>query len=94
MGLWSQMASQHASSIPVFWGHGSIDPLIKYQFCKDSSDFLINSLGIPLSTTVGECKGLSYNIYDGMGHTTNQKELDDLKTWIKKAIPEVGRPSI
>lgn len=87
------MSSQHASSIPVFWGHGSIDPLVKFQFCKDSSEFLTKSLGIPVSNNPDECKGLSYNIYDGMGHTTNQRELDDLKAWITKAIPEDVRPS-
>ncbi|EDR12736.1 uncharacterized protein LACBIDRAFT_188773 [Laccaria bicolor S238N-H82] len=80
------MASQHAASIPVFWGHGAADPLVKYQFCKDSADFLTQTLGMPLAPT-GECKGLSYNIYEGMGHTTTQKELDDLREWIKKAIP-------
>lgn len=87
------MSSQHASSIPVFWGHGSIDPLVKFQFCKDSSEFLTKSLGIPVSTNPDECKGLSYNIYDGMGHTTNQRELNDLKAWITKAIPADVRPS-
>ncbi|KAF5387949.1 hypothetical protein D9615_000666 [Tricholomella constricta] len=85
------MASPHASSMPVFWGHGSVDPLVKFQFCKDSAEFLTKQLGIPLATTPGECKGLSYNIYDGMGHTTNQKELDDLKAWIQKALP--GKPA-
>ncbi|KAF8076711.1 Phospholipase/Carboxylesterase-domain-containing protein [Lyophyllum atratum] len=87
------MASPHASKIPVFWGHGSIDPLIKFQFCKDSSEFLTKELGIPLLTTPGEVKGLSYNIYEGMGHTTCQQELDDLKAWIKKALPKKASSS-
>ncbi|RDB20092.1 Acyl-protein thioesterase 1 [Hypsizygus marmoreus] len=82
------MASPNSASIPVFWGHGSNDPLVKFQFCKDSSDFLTKQLGMPTSNSVEECKGLTYNIYEGMGHTTNPKELDDLKTWIKKAIPK------
>ncbi|KAG5648792.1 hypothetical protein DXG03_000141 [Asterophora parasitica] len=84
------MASPHASSIPVFWGHGSVDPLVKFQFCKDSSEFLTSQLGIPLvpNQPPNENKGLSYNIYDGMGHTTNQRELDDLKAWIKRALRE------
>ncbi|KAG6845437.1 hypothetical protein H0H87_009345 [Tephrocybe sp. NHM501043] len=82
------LASSHASSIPVFWGHGSIDALVKLQFCKSSADFLTEQLGIPRSTTIGEAKGLSYHMYEGMGHTTNQQELDDLRAWIKKALPQ------
>lgn len=82
------IASPHASGTPVFWGHGSIDPLVRFQFCKDSSEILTSHLGIPLLTTPDEFKGLTYNIYEGMGHTTNQKELDDLKMWIKKVLCE------
>jgi Predicted esterase len=84
------MASPHVSSIPVFWGHGSNDQLVKYQFCQDSSDFLMTSLGIPPAPASGEFRGLSYNIYDGVGHSTNQKELDDLKAWIIRALPSEG----
>jgi len=84
------MSSPHASSIPVFWGHGSNDPLVKYQFCRDSADFLTTILGMPPAPPSGEFKGLSYNIYDGVGHSTNQKELDDLKAWIIKAVPSEG----
>ncbi|KAG5639691.1 hypothetical protein H0H81_005874 [Sphagnurus paluster] len=80
------LASPHASSIPVFWGHGMVDPLVKFQFCKDSSEFLTKELGIPLVEKPGD-KGLSYNLYPSMGHTTNQKELDDLRAWIKNALP-------
>ncbi|KAG6841823.1 hypothetical protein C0991_006230 [Blastosporella zonata] len=82
------LVSSHASSIPVFWGHGSVDPLVKVQFCRSSADFLSEELAIPRSTTPGEIKGLSYHLYEGMGHTTNQKELDDLQAWIKQALPE------
>ena len=79
------MASQNATSIPIFWGAGSDDPLVKVQFSKDSSDFLIEQLGIPVAKP-GELGGLSYNLYDGVGHTTVPKELNDLKAFIKKVI--------
>jgi len=81
------MASSTASSIPVFWAHGSIDPLVKTQYFKESSDFLVQQLGMPVAKP-GDVKGLSYHLYEGIGHATTQKELDDLKEWIKKAIPK------
>jgi lysophospholipase-1 len=79
------MVSPNATSIPIFWGTGSVDPLVKAQFAKDSSDFLIEQLGIPVAKP-GGLGGLSYNIYEGMGHITVPKELEDLKAFIKKAI--------
>ena len=81
------MASPAASSIPVFWGHGSIDLLVKPEYSKDSSDFLIQQLGMPVAKPEDVRKGLSYHMYEGVGHTATQKELDDLKEWIKKIIP-------
>ena len=81
------MASSTASSIPVFWGHGSVDPLVPTKYCKESSDFLVEHLGIPVAKP-GDIKGLSYHMYEGVGHTTSTRELDELKEWIKKAIPK------
>lgn len=79
------MASPFAPSTSVFWGHGSVDPLVKPQYCKESSDFLVKELNLPVAKP-GDFKGLSYHIYDGVGHTTVPRELDDLKGWIKKVI--------
>ncbi|KAJ7118590.1 Phospholipase/Carboxylesterase-domain-containing protein [Mycena crocata] len=81
------MASEHAASIPIFWGHGSSDPLVKYEFGRSSADFVMKTLGTPEAPTTGELKGLSFNSYAGVGHSTNQKELDDLRGWLKKALP-------
>lgn len=82
------MASAHATSIPIFWGTGTLDPLVKFQYAKDSADFLVNVLGVPRAPPSGECTGLSFNAYEGLGHSTCQQELDDLKTFITKAIPQ------
>ena len=81
------MSSPTASSIPVFWGHGSIDPLVKSEYSKASSDFLVQQLGMPIARPEDVKKGLSYHVYEGVGHTATEKELDDLKEWIKRVIP-------
>ncbi|KAE9404822.1 Phospholipase/carboxylesterase [Gymnopus androsaceus JB14] len=78
--------SPHAPEIPIFWGHGSADPLVKPLFAEESVAFL-KSHGIP-EATPDEMAGISYNVYPGVGHSTNMQELDDLKTWIAKIIPE------
>ncbi|KDR84072.1 hypothetical protein GALMADRAFT_236716 [Galerina marginata CBS 339.88] len=82
-----EMASKNAASTPVFWGTGSADPLVKLQFAKMSSEFLVEQLGIPVAKD-GELKGLDYNVYDGLGHETTPQELEDLKKFIKMAIPK------
>lgn len=81
------MASQNAASTPIFWGTGKADPLVKVQFSEESSKFLIEQIGMPVAKP-GEFGGLSYNVYEGMGHATVPKELDELKAFLKKAIPE------
>ncbi|KAF9478403.1 Phospholipase/carboxylesterase [Pholiota conissans] len=81
-----EMASQNAASTPIFWGSGSADPLVKFSFVKDSVDFVINELGVPLAKP-SQFGGLSFNVYEGMGHTTIPRELDELKAFIKTAIP-------
>jgi len=81
------MASPTASSTPVFWGYGSVDPLVKSEFSKASSEFLVQQLGMPIAKPGDVKKGLSCHVYEGVGHNAPPKELDDLKDWIKKIIP-------
>lgn len=80
------MVSQNAASTPIFWGTGNVDPLVKLQFTKFSSDYLINEVGIPAAKP-GVFGGLSYNVYEGMGHATVPRELEEVKKFIANAIP-------
>jgi lysophospholipase I len=85
------MSTDHAKSLPIFWGHGTNDPLVKYQFGLESAKFLTKELGVPSTNldapdAVG-LKGLAFNSYDGVGHSTNTKELEDLNNWLKKVAP-------
>ncbi|KAF8214071.1 Phospholipase/Carboxylesterase-domain-containing protein [Mycena galopus ATCC 62051] len=79
------MVSEHAASIPIFWAQGDVDPLVKPKVARMSADLVIKEIGTPVST--GELKGLLYKTYEGVDHSTNQAELEDLKAWLKKALP-------
>jgi lysophospholipase-1 len=84
------MASAHAPTTPVFWGHGTLDPLVKYDFGQRSATFLTSQLGMSTTSLSQDVsKGLVFNSYQGIGHSTNQQELDDLQAWIKRVIPEI-----
>lgn len=84
------MSSPHANLTPVFWGHGTLDPLVKFQNARDSTQFLTSQIGTPevVTAVTGGLRGLEFHAYEGVGHATNQKELDDLKSWIKRAVPQ------
>lgn len=81
-----QMVAPHASSTAIFWGYGSDDSLIGADLTKQSLEVLESS-GIPRAQEPG-VPGLAVQRYERMGHETNLKELDDLKQFIKKWIPD------
>ncbi|KAJ8087022.1 hypothetical protein PM082_005847 [Marasmius tenuissimus] len=81
-----ETVSSYAKSTPVFWGHGTADPLVKLELANESIEAL-KSLGFTITSGVEDTKGLSYNTYAGVAHSTNLKELDDLKGWLTKVLP-------
>jgi len=86
------MSTRHAASLPIFWGHGTNDPLVKYQFGEESAHFLTKELRVPLAASLvtpdaAGLKGLAFNSYNGVGHSADPKELVDLRNWLKKVIP-------
>ncbi|KAM5542330.1 hypothetical protein V8D89_003789 [Ganoderma adspersum] len=82
------MLSEHARKIPVFWGHGTADPLVRFDRAKQSLEALENQLGIKKATpeTVLE-GGIEFHAYNGLQHSADPQELEDLKTFLKKVIP-------
>jgi len=74
------------SSIPIFWGTGAQDALVKIELSKRSVQILTEQIGVPRATP-GVLGGLTYNIYEDIGHTTNERELGELKDFIKKVLP-------
>ncbi|KAJ6519287.1 lysophospholipase I [Mycena sanguinolenta] len=57
------MVSPHASSIPIFWGHGTEDPLVTHELGRVSADFVISEFGIPPAPA----PSLSTRILDFLG---------------------------
>jgi lysophospholipase-1 len=86
-----QMMSQHAKSLPIFWGHGSGDPLVKYELCTKSVEYLKNTCGISELGAGDEGNdGIRCKVYRGMAHTSCPEELNDLKVWLSAVIPVDG----
>jgi hypothetical protein len=86
------MCSSHASSIPIFWGHGTADPLVTFDIGRTSVDFLKTALGLPQvppdAPDAATLKGVMFMQYPGLQHGAAPQELVDLKEWFKKVLPQ------
>ena len=82
---------EHAKELPIFWGHGKEDPVVRYDLGVMSVEFLTKDLGVrqapPYGTDATSLRGLSFNAYPNLGHSTTPGELDDVKSWLKKVLP-------
>jgi predicted esterase len=78
------MLSDHYKKLPIFWGHGTDDPLVRFEIGTASRDWL-HAAGVA-DAPAGE-PGLSFNAYKGVPHSTSPQELDDLKAFLVKVVP-------
>ncbi|KAF9057801.1 Phospholipase/carboxylesterase [Panaeolus papilionaceus] len=81
-----QMAQPFASSVPLFYGHGDEDPLVKPELCTKSATFLVEEVGIPRATP-DKFGGLYFHTYPNLPHSVSPKELEDFKGFIKNCLP-------
>lgn len=61
---------------PIFMGHGAVDPLVKYQWGKQTADVL---------------KGWGWSVdlktYPNLAHSADPQEIDDLEAYIQQRLP-------
>ncbi|KIY52280.1 lysophospholipase I [Fistulina hepatica ATCC 64428] len=77
-----------AERLPVFMGHGSTDPLVKIEMNTATVDYLTKELNMPKATSSeGKPTGLELHVYENMWHVASPQELEDLKSWLIRAIP-------
>ncbi|KAG0002969.1 hypothetical protein BGZ79_001966 [Entomortierella chlamydospora] len=71
------MTSKANRKTPIFWGHGTFDPVVKFDVGEDSAAFL---------------RGYKYSVdfhsYPKMGHSVCPDEINDLLEFFKKTVPE------
>lgn len=59
---------------------------MRYEFATASREYLKSELRVK-EATEEDPKGLAFNSYSGVAHSTSDKELDDLLAWLKKMLP-------
>lgn len=57
--------------------HGEEDPVVRFQYGKDSKQKLQNA-GVA---------DLQFISYPNMEHSASMDELDDVKTWLQRVLP-------
>lgn len=63
------------ANVPVFQCHGDCDPVVPYKFGQLSSSVLKTFMTNSKFTT-----------YSGLSHSSNEAELDDMKTFIEQYV--------
>ncbi|KAK4055415.1 hypothetical protein OIO90_003253 [Microbotryomycetes sp. JL221] len=72
------MMVEHAPKYPLFWGHGTDDPVVAYEWGKRSVDKL-RELG---------WNNIQFETYRGLPHSFCEPERVDFEAWLAKVIPE------
>ncbi|KAF9780322.1 Phospholipase/carboxylesterase [Thelephora terrestris] len=84
-GKVKELLGQHATTVPIFWGHGADDPLIPLEMGKFSKAEL-EKIGGKEAKEPGE-PGIFFKEYPGLAHSADTQEIDDWASWLKKVIP-------
>lgn len=85
-GKMKSMMTDAARTLPIFFGHGEKDPVVQFKYGKKSYDFLKEAL--KFKDAEGEdVKGLSWNEYPDLEHSSSPEELKDLEKWLEKVLP-------
>ncbi|KZS97848.1 Phospholipase/carboxylesterase [Sistotremastrum niveocremeum HHB9708] len=82
------MLSDHAKKLPIFMGHGTADPVVKFEIGQKSAQILTSEFGLKCaSSTAEDMTGVIFNQYDGLQHSADPRELRALLEWMGKVIP-------
>ncbi|KAF8981585.1 hypothetical protein BGZ46_002567 [Entomortierella lignicola] len=76
-----KLATPHSRKSPIFWGHGTFDPIIKIDLGEDSTELL---------------RAMKYKVdfhsYPKMGHSVCPDEIKDLGEFFLKTLPSELAP--
>ncbi|KAJ3013930.1 hypothetical protein NUW54_g1445 [Trametes sanguinea] len=83
------MMSDHAKKLPIFWGHGKADPIVRYDRATMSLEYIKSQLNLnaPVAPEKVLEGGIEFHSYEGLPHSVDDQELVDLKTFLKKVLP-------
>ncbi|TRM65006.1 Phospholipase/carboxylesterase/thioesterase [Schizophyllum amplum] len=81
-----EMAAAHVAELPIFCAHGTADDMVHIDRCRTSLEFLKDNFGVRVAPSPG-LPGVTLRVYEGLQHTINPQELDDMRVWLEKVLP-------
>lgn len=72
-------ANNPNKATPIFMGHGDVDPIVKYEYGKKTSERL---------TEWGY--NVDFHTYRGLPHSAAPQEIVDLEKYVLQRIPDLG----
>ncbi|KAK4048267.1 hypothetical protein OIO90_005886 [Microbotryomycetes sp. JL221] len=78
-GTMHPMQTSHANKMPIFWGHGTADPIIRYGWGEQSRE-LLKQMGFTK---------IESHAYPGMGHWVGPDEEEDMRHWLAQVLPQL-----
>ncbi|CAK7356592.1 unnamed protein product [Dovyalis caffra] len=79
----SHDAARRAASLPIFLCNGTSDDVVPYNYGEKSAQCL---------STAG-FRNLTFKSYEGLGHYTVPKEMDEVRTWLTARLGLEGSRS-
>ncbi|KDP37131.1 hypothetical protein JCGZ_06187 [Jatropha curcas] len=79
----SHDAARRAASLPILLCHGTCDDVVPYNYGERSAHFL-NTAGF---------RHLTFKPYDGLGHYTVPREMDEVRNWLTAKLGLEGSRS-
>lgn len=64
--------------LPILFGHGTADPLIPAAIANATVEVLKGRI----------CRDIDFKLYPGMGHSSCPQEIEDLKRFLARVVPE------
>ncbi|GAA6001364.1 hypothetical protein JCM10207_006627 [Rhodosporidiobolus poonsookiae] len=77
----SELATAASRNTPILWSHGRDDPYLTYEHAAEGVRTLRRDPGIGMER-------VTFNSYEGMGHSWAPQELQDLADWFGENVPE------
>lgn len=84
-----KMLTPHATSLPVFWGHGADDALVPHSVARRSVECLTQDFGFPSQNETGPGSGLQFMTYPELNHSASDEELDDVVEFLEHVVPDI-----
>ncbi|EAU91112.2 acyl-protein thioesterase 1 [Coprinopsis cinerea okayama7 len=92
-----EFASPISKTLPIWWGHGTHDAQVQYEFSMYSAQKVASDVGIefvrskePLTPQDAkedkEKVRLRFASYEELGHWFDDQELNDLAVWMKTVL--------